>query len=86
MGDREVHTWFRWRDLREGNHCKDLGVNGSIILKWNFKRNEMVGLCRKYKGQGGVKSVLVERPEGRRPLGRPRRKWEDNIKMDLQEE
>jgi hypothetical protein len=29
--------------------------------------------------------VLVGRPEGRRPLGRPRRKWEDNIKMDLQE-
>jgi hypothetical protein len=28
---------------------------------------------------------LVERPEGRRPLGRPRRRWEDNIKMNLQE-
>jgi hypothetical protein len=27
--------------------------------------------------------VLVGRPEGRRPLGRPRRRWEDNIKMDL---
>ncbi|KAJ4439937.1 hypothetical protein ANN_08068 [Periplaneta americana] len=29
--------------------------------------------------------VLVGRPEGKRPLGRPRRKWEDNIKMDLRE-
>ena len=29
--------------------------------------------------------VLVEKPEGKRPLGRPRRRWEDNIKMDLQE-
>jgi hypothetical protein len=29
--------------------------------------------------------VLVGRPEGRRPLGRPRRRWEDNIKMDIQE-
>jgi len=29
--------------------------------------------------------VLVRYPEGKRPLGRPRRKWEDNIKMDLQE-
>jgi hypothetical protein len=28
---------------------------------------------------------LVGRPEGRRPLGRPRRRWEDNIKIDLQE-
>jgi hypothetical protein len=27
--------------------------------------------------------VLVERPEGKRPLGRPRHRWEDNIKMDL---
>jgi hypothetical protein len=29
--------------------------------------------------------VLVGKPEGRRPLGRPRRRWEENIKMDLQE-
>jgi hypothetical protein len=29
--------------------------------------------------------ILVGRPEGRRPLGRPRRRWEDNIKMDLWE-
>ena len=29
--------------------------------------------------------VLVGKPQGKRPLGRPRRKWEDNIKMDLQE-
>jgi hypothetical protein len=37
-------------------------------------------------GEGrGASRVLVERPEGRRPLGRPRRRWEDNIKMDLQE-
>jgi hypothetical protein len=32
-----------------------------------------------------VHSVSVGKPEGRRPLGRPRRRWEDNIKMDLQE-
>jgi hypothetical protein len=37
-------------------------------------------------GEGrGVYRVLVGKPEGRRPLGRPRRRWEDNIKMDLQE-
>ena len=34
----------------------------------------------------GVHRVLVGKPEGKRPLGRPRRRWEDNIKMDLQEE
>jgi hypothetical protein len=30
-------------------------------------------------------NILVGRPEGRRPLGRPRRRWEDNMKMDLRE-
>jgi len=34
---------------------------------------------------GGVYRVLVVKHEGRRPLGRPRRRWKDNIKMDLQE-
>jgi hypothetical protein len=34
---------------------------------------------------GGDYRILVGRPEGKRPLGRPRRKWEDNIKMDLRE-
>jgi hypothetical protein len=33
----------------------------------------------------GAYNILVERPEGRRPLRRPRRRWEDNIKMDLRE-
>ena len=37
-------------------------------------------------GEGrGVHRVLVGKPEGNKPLGRPRRRWEDNIKMDLQE-
>ena len=37
-------------------------------------------------GEGrGVHRVLVGRPEGKRQMGRPRRRWEDNIKMDLQE-
>ena len=37
-------------------------------------------------GEGsGVYRVLVGRPGGRRPLGRPRRRWEDNIRMDLRE-
>jgi hypothetical protein len=33
----------------------------------------------------GVYRVLMGKPEGKRPLGRPRHSWEDNIKMDLQE-
>ena len=39
-----------------------------------------------HMGEGrGVHRVLVGKPEGKRPLGKPRRRWEDNIKMDLQE-
>ena len=43
----------------------------------------MRGACGTYGG--GVHRVLVGKPEGKRPLERPRRRWEDNIKMDLQE-
>ena len=41
-------------------------------------------MARMGKGRGAHR-VLVGKPEGKRPLGRPRRRWEDNIKMDLQE-
>jgi hypothetical protein len=37
-GKREVHTGFWWGDLREGDHLGDPGVDGRIILKWNFKK------------------------------------------------
>ena len=45
----------------------------------------MSGTCSTYGERRGVFRVLVGNPEGRRPLGRPRLRWEDNIKMDLQE-
>jgi hypothetical protein len=41
--------------------------------------------CGAYEGGKSVHRVLVGKPEGKRPLGRPRRRWEDNIKMDVQE-
>ena len=41
-------------------------------------------MARMEEGRG-VHKVLVGNPEGKRPLGRPRRRWEDNIKMDLEE-
>jgi hypothetical protein len=41
-------------------------------------------VARMGEGRGAYR-ILVGRPEGRRPLGRPRLRWEDNIKMDLQE-
>ena len=41
-------------------------------------------MARMEEGRG-VHKVLVGKPEGKRPLGRPRRRWEDNIKMELGE-
>jgi len=41
--------------------------------------------CGAYGGERGVHRVLVEKPEGKRPLERPRSRWENNIIMDLQE-
>jgi hypothetical protein len=43
----------------------------------------MGGACGAHGGGGGAYNILVGRPEGRRPLGRHMRRWEDNIKMDL---
>ena len=45
----------------------------------------MAGLAALMVKRTGVYRVLVRKSEGKRPLGRPRRRWEDNIKMDLQE-
>ena len=45
----------------------------------------MGGACSKYWRQKRCIEVLVGKPEGKSPLGRPRHRWEDNGKMDLQE-
>ena len=42
-------------------------------------------MCHRMEEGRGVHKVLVGKPDGKRPLGRPRRRWQDNIKMDLQE-
>jgi len=45
----------------------------------------MGGACSTYVERRSLYRVLVGKPEGKRPLGRPGCRWEDNIKMDLQE-
>jgi hypothetical protein len=50
-----------------------------------IENNEMGGACSMYGEGRAVYRVLVGKPEGKRPLGRPRHKWEDNIRMELQE-
>ena len=47
-------------------------------MKW-------VGHVARIGEKRGVYTILMGKPEGKRPLGRPRRRWEDNIKMHLQE-
>ena len=49
------------------------------------RRMNWVGHVARMGDRRGVYRVLVEKPEGKRPLGRPRRRWEDNIKMDFEE-
>jgi hypothetical protein len=50
-----------------------------------IEENEIGGAWSADGEERGVYRVLVGKPEGKRPLGRPRRRWEDNIRMDLQE-
>ena len=47
--------------------------------------NEMGGACSAYGERRVIYRILVGKPEGKRPLGRPRRIWEDNTKMHIQE-
>jgi hypothetical protein len=49
----------------------------SRIVRW-------AGTCSTYWERKGVYRVFMGRPEGKKQLGRPRRRWEDNIKVDLQ--
>jgi len=61
---------------------------GEVAGKWRSLQNEEVCVingweCSMYGGGRGAYKVLVRRPDGKRPLGRPRRRWKDNIKMNL---
>jgi hypothetical protein len=50
-----------------------------------IEKNVIGGACSTYGEDQGVYRVLVGKTEGKRPLGRPRLRWEDNIKMYLKE-
>jgi len=51
-------------------------VSKSTIMRW-------AGHVARMVDRRGVHAVLVGRPEGKRPFGKPRHSWEDNVKMDL---
>ena len=56
-----------------------------IVRVINSRRMRSAGHVARMGERRGVYRVLVWKPEGKRPLGRPVNRWEDNIKMDLQE-
>ena len=57
----------------------------NIVRVIKSRRMRWAGLLAHMEEGRGVHKVLVGKSEGKRPLGRPKRRWEDNIKMDLQE-
>jgi len=71
------------RKLHNGE-LSDLYCSSKIIRVTKL-RMRWVGHVARMGERRGVYRVLVGKPEGKRPLGRPRRRWEDSIKMDLQE-
>ena len=72
------------RKLHNGE-LNDLYSLPSIVRVVKSRRMRWSGHVARMAEDSGVHRVLVAKLEGKRPLGRPRRRWEDNIKMDLQE-
>jgi hypothetical protein len=56
-----------------------------ILWGGKIEKNEVDGACGAYGEEIVVHRVLVGKSEGKRPLGKPRRRWKDNIKINLQE-
>ena len=73
-----------WRKLNK-EELRDLYSLPNIVRVLKSRRMRWAGHMARMGEGRGVHRVLVRKPEGKRPLGRPRRRWEDKIKMDLQE-
>jgi hypothetical protein len=73
-----------WRRLRNEEQC-GLHSATNTIRMIKERRVRWTGHAERMGQRRGAYRVLVGRPGGKRPLGRPRRRWEDNNKMDFQE-
>ena len=83
FGPKRDEVIGEWRKLH--NELNDLYSLPNIVRVVKSRGMRWVGHVARMVQWRGVYRVLVGKPEGKRPLGRPRRRWEDNIKMDLQE-
>jgi len=84
FGPRRDKVTGEWRRLHnEEQH--DLYSSPNTVLVIKSRRMRWAGHVARMGEERGVYRVLVGKPEGRRRLGRPRRRWADNTKLDLQE-
>ena len=84
IGHKRDELTGEWRNLRneELNNLYSLPNTVQVV---KLRRMRWAGHVARIGEDRGVHRVLVGKPERKRPLGGPRRRWEDNIKMDLQE-
>jgi hypothetical protein len=84
FGPKRDEMTGEWRKLHN-EELNDLYSLPNIVRVVKSRRMRWAGHVVHMGEERGVHRVLVGKAEGKRPLGRPRRRWEDNIKMDVQE-
>jgi len=84
FGPRRDEVTGEWRRMHN-EELSDLYSSPNIVRVITSRRMRWVGHVARMGEDRGVYRVLVGKPEGKRPLGRPRRRWVNNIRMDLQE-
>jgi hypothetical protein len=84
FGPRRDEVTGEWRRLHNEER-RDLYSSPNIVRVIKSRRMRWAGHVARMGEERGAYSVFVGKPEGKRPLGRPRRRWVDNIRMDLQE-
>jgi hypothetical protein len=84
FGSKRDEVTGEWRKLHK-EELNDLYSLPNIVRVIKSRRIRWAGHVARIGEDRGVHRVLVGKPEGNRPLGRPKRRWEDNIKMDLQQ-
>jgi hypothetical protein len=84
FGPKRDEVTGDWRRLHN-EELNGLYYSPNIMRVMKSRRMRWAGHVARMGEGRGVYRVLVGKPEGKRPLGRPRRRWEDNIRMDLKE-